>query len=206
MPGKEETKLCFVIGPIGDEHTSIRTTADWLLKGIVKPTLAAPPFGYSVKRADEFTEPGLITDQVIAATLDAALVVADLTGWNPNAFYELAIRHMVGKPVIHMIRAGEKPPFDVKDYRAITYSIDHPNDIEQARRALAAQARAVEAAGYAPHSAIARLRTPPDDADPEEKLIAALSARIERLDSRLSLMDWTVNQLVTEISRVGHSR
>jgi hypothetical protein len=207
MPGKE-AKLCFVIGPIGDDHTPVRTNADWLLKGIVKPTLATPPFGYSVRRADEFTEPGLITDQVIAATLDAALVVADLTGWNPNAFYELAIRHMVGKPVIHMIRAGEKPPFDVKDYRAIIYSIDHPNDIEQARRALAAQARAVAAAGYEPHNSITRLRRlpkPPESADPEEKLIARLSARIERLDSRLSLMDWTINQIVAEISRSGRA-
>jgi hypothetical protein len=203
MPGTEEAKLCFVIGPIGDEHTPVRTNADWLLKGIVKPTLAPPPFGYSVKRADEFTEPGLITDQVIAATLDAALVVADLTDWNPNAFYELAIRHMVGKPVIHMIRAGEKPPFDVKDYRAITYSIDHPNDIEQARRALAAQARSVEAARYAPHNAITRLRAPSDSTDPDERLIVALSARIERLDTRLSLMDWTVNKIVAEISRGG---
>jgi hypothetical protein len=208
MPGKEEAKLCFVIGPIGDEHTPVRTNADWLLKGIVKPTLAAPPFDYSVRRADEFTEPGLITDQVIAATLDAALVVADLTGWNPNAFYELAIRHMVGKPVIHMIRTGEKPPFDVKDYRAITYSIDHPNDVEQARRALAAQARTIETADYQPLNAITRLRRlpkPPDSADPAEKLIASLSARIERLDSRLSLMDWTINQIVAEISRAGRA-
>lgn len=206
MPGKEETKLCFVIGPIGDEHTPVRTNADWLLKGIVKPTLAAPPFDYSVKRADEFTEPGLITDQVVSATMDAALVVADLTGWNANAFYELAIRHMVGKPVIHMIRAGERLPFDVKDYRAIIYSIDHPNDVEQARRALAAQAKAIEAAGYEPRNSITRLRglpKPPDSADPEEKLIAQLSARIERLDSRLSLMDWTVIQIVAEISRAG---
>jgi hypothetical protein len=208
MPGKEEAKLCFVIGPIGDEHTPVRTNADWLLKGIVKPTLAAPPFDYSVKRADEFTEPGLITDQVIAATLDATLVVADLTGWNPNAFYELAIRHMVGKPVIHMIRAGEKPPFDVKDYRAIIYSIDHPNDVEQARRALAAQARTFETAGYQPLNAITRLRglpKPPASADPEEQLIARLSAKIERLDSRLSLMDWTISQIVAEISRAGRA-
>jgi hypothetical protein len=71
MPGEEETKLCFVIGPIGDEHTPVRTNADWLLKGIVKPTLAAPPFDYSVKRADELTEPGLITDQVASVRFPA---------------------------------------------------------------------------------------------------------------------------------------
>ena len=205
MPDKEEAKLCFVIGPIGDEDTPIGTNADWLLKGIVKPTLAAPPFDYSVKRADEIAEPGLITDQVIAATLDAALVIADLSGRNPNAFYELAIRHMAGRPVIHMIRAGERLPFDVKDYRAIVYSIGHPNDIEQARRALAAQAKAVEATGYEPRNAIARLRKPPTGADREEKLIAALSTKLERLDLRLSLMDWTVNKIVAEISRAGRT-
>ena len=51
-------------------------------------------------------------------------MIADLSGYNPNAFYELAIRHMEEKPVIHMIQEGQAPPFDVKDYRAVQFSWD----------------------------------------------------------------------------------
>jgi len=33
---KAGSKLCFVIGPIGDAGTETRRHADWLLKGIIK--------------------------------------------------------------------------------------------------------------------------------------------------------------------------
>ena len=98
MSTKDEKKLkrCFVIGPIGDEGLEVRNKADWLLLEIIKPVLEADTFGYVVKRSDEISEPGMITDQVISSVLDDDLVIADLTGHNPNAFYELAIRHMTG--------------------------------------------------------------------------------------------------------------
>ncbi len=39
-------------------------------------------------------------------------VVADLTGLNANAFYELGIRHSAEKPVIHIAKAHTPLPFD----------------------------------------------------------------------------------------------
>ena len=47
-----------------------------------------------VKRADEDPRPGLIDAQMIKDLLVADLVIADLSGVNPNAFYEIGIRHM----------------------------------------------------------------------------------------------------------------
>ena len=135
----EDRKSCFVVGPIGEEGSEERRKADWLLNGIVKPVLENDPFNYAVHRADEFADPGMITDQALTSAMDADLVIADLTGRNPNAYYELAVRHMVQSPVIHMILEGETIPFDIKDYRAINYSIDHPADLEKAKSALARQ-------------------------------------------------------------------
>src|SRR5262245_55045578 len=44
---------------------------------------------------------------------DTELVIADLSRHNANAFYGLAIRHVIRLPTIHMIHKGWKLPFDV---------------------------------------------------------------------------------------------
>jgi hypothetical protein len=46
------SKLCFVVGPIGDEDTDQRVHADWLLEGIIEPVVADFP-GFVVTRADK---------------------------------------------------------------------------------------------------------------------------------------------------------
>jgi hypothetical protein len=66
--------------------------------------------GYLAIRADEISEPGIITSQVIQHLLDDHLVIADLTGHNANVFYELAIRHAIRKPVLQLIQKGEQIP------------------------------------------------------------------------------------------------
>ncbi len=72
------------------------------------------------------------------------MVIADLTGMNPNVFYELAIRHAVRKPVVQIIHEGEHIPFDVSVTRTI--HLDH-RDLDSAahcREEIARQIRAVE--------------------------------------------------------------
>jgi hypothetical protein len=38
----------------------------------------------------------------VTLLLEADLVIADLTTNNANVYYELSLRHAIGKPVIHM--------------------------------------------------------------------------------------------------------
>jgi hypothetical protein len=94
------SKTCFVIGPIGDPGTTIRTEADDFMKYIVTACPALKEHGYDKPiRADQLNDPGRITSQVIKLLMEAELVIADLTGNNANVYYELSFRHALGKPV-----------------------------------------------------------------------------------------------------------
>jgi hypothetical protein len=68
--------------------------------------------------------------------LNADLVIADLSFSNPNAFYEIGIRHMAQKPIIHMQLREEKSPFDLSLYRAVKFSRAKFSDLSLARAEL----------------------------------------------------------------------
>jgi hypothetical protein len=91
---------------------------------------------YKVERADEISKPGMIDSQVISHLIEADLVIADLTSRNANAFYELGIRHLIQKPVIHVYRRGEPIPADIQPYRAIEFEYTEKDDIREAKSAL----------------------------------------------------------------------
>jgi hypothetical protein len=78
----------------------------------------------NVVRADEIAEPGMISKQIIEYILKSRLVIADLSFNNPNVFYELCLRHVTGKPTVHIIKKGDKIPFDVGNFRTITIALD----------------------------------------------------------------------------------
>lgn len=126
----ERKHSCFVISPIGAEGSDIRRRADQILKHVIGP--AADSCGFDPIRADQISEPGLITTQVIQRIIDDPLVIADLTGSNPNVFYELAIRHAIRKPLVQIIQKNEKIPFDVAGMRTIP--VDH-RDLDSVQEA-----------------------------------------------------------------------
>jgi hypothetical protein len=96
---------------------------------IIKPAVSPQ---YSVLRADQIAAPGLIDSQVITQLLEADLVVADMSFQNANVFYEMGIRHVVRRPIIHMYHEGQIIPFDVKPQRAIPFKLANPKDIAKA--------------------------------------------------------------------------
>lgn len=178
-------KTCFIVGPIGEADSATRRLADWLLHGVIKPVLEAEEFDYSVKRADEDADPGSITSAVISDLTTADLVIADLTGFNPNAFYELGVRHALRKPVIHIIAEPVKLPFDNADQRTIFVDFGDFHNLTRAKARLELSVRAVNAAGYqitnpvVQAGAIMELR---DSADPKDQLIASLEERLLKLE------------------------
>ena len=77
--------------------------------------------GALAKRADEIFGTDPIIDDIWEAINSAALIVADVTGRNPNVMYEIGMAHTVGKPVLIVTQAIEDVPFDLRHYRCITY-------------------------------------------------------------------------------------
>ena len=98
-------------------------------KHIIAP--AATKCGYDPIRADEISEPGIITSQVIQHLIDDPLVIADLSGSNANVFYELAVRHAFRKPVVQIIDGAESIPFDLAASRTIKFDY---RDLDSAER------------------------------------------------------------------------
>ncbi len=134
-------KKCFFISEFGaDEET--RLERKQTLKHLVKKVLE--PLGYQVQRADDIDDLGQITHQIIERLLDDDLVVADLTGLNPNVFYELAVRHAARRPVITLMTFGESIPFDLKDVRTVFYDLHDPDKLEDAQEELEQKARAID--------------------------------------------------------------
>jgi hypothetical protein len=135
-------KRCFVISEFGRDEKA-RSERKQTLKHLVKRVLE--PKGYHVERADDIDDLGQITHQIIERLLDDDLVVADLTGLNPNVFYELAVRHAARKPVITLMTFGESIPFDLKDVRTVFYDLHDPDKLEAAQQELRQKVDAIEA-------------------------------------------------------------
>jgi hypothetical protein len=144
-PGTNVRKQCFIIGPFGEEKSAIRKWSDALVADVIGPI--AREFGYDARRSIEYARPRDITNDVVGKLLQADLVVADLTSANANVYYELAIRHAIEQPFMHLIQEGQHPPFDVKNLDVLTLPTkvrkgivlpDAPRSIERLRPYFAA--------------------------------------------------------------------
>lgn len=119
------TVKAFVIGPIGDKDADDGSDSRiayeegvQILEEVICPACAA--FGVAVLRADTITRTGEIPEQIFRLLRDSALVIADLTGANPNVMYELGLRHTTGKLTIQ-IGERDRLPFDVAAIRTIKF-------------------------------------------------------------------------------------
>jgi hypothetical protein len=189
MPTKEKQKLCFVIAPIGEEGSEVRLRSDQVLNHIITP--AANECGYQPIRADKISEPGMITSQVIQHLIEDALVIADITGRNPNVFYELAVRHAIKKPIVQIIQIGEPIPFDVAQSRTI--QVDH-HDLDSVARCkgeLKKQIQSVEKDPTdvdTPISTAIDLQTLRQSENPLEKSSADIISMLQDIRSRIGEM------------------
>ena len=77
--------------------------------------------GAYCERIDEQIFHENILDRLYNQIAKADIIVADMTGRNPNVFYEVGYAHALNKRVILLTRNAEDIPFDLKHYPHILY-------------------------------------------------------------------------------------
>lgn len=181
-----ERKICFVIAPIGEEGSETRKRSDQILKYIIGP--AADECGYKAERADSSPRPGLITKQIIDLLIDAPLVIADLTQGNPNVFYELAVRHAVKKPFVHIIDREAGIPFDIGPMRVVRVTHQDLAQADKAREELVQHIKSAETDPKAlenPISTTVELRGLQQSGQPSDQVMAEILETVQRIEGAL---------------------
>jgi len=77
--------------------------------------------GAYCERVDEQIFQESILEQIYNQIAKADIVVSDMTGRNPNVFYEAGYAHAIGKRTILLTQKAEDIPFDLKHYPHIIY-------------------------------------------------------------------------------------
>lgn len=109
---QEANDFCFTIMPFGGWFDSY-------YKDIYCPAITEA--GLDHKRADDLYRPSTIVNDIWSYTKECKLVLADLTGKNPNVLYELGLAHAIAKPVIIVTESLDDIPFDLRALRVIEY-------------------------------------------------------------------------------------
>jgi hypothetical protein len=114
---REFLDTCFVMMPFGPWF-------DRYYQEIYVP--AVKEAGFEPIRADELFTTGSVVEQIWEQIEKAKLLLADLSGKNPNVFYELGLAHAAKKPVIFTASQVDDVPFDLRHLRVIIYDIREP--------------------------------------------------------------------------------
>lgn len=104
--------VCFVLMPFEEGMTAVYEHG-------IKPLVES--LGLTCRRADEIYSAQGILGDVWEAIQTAEIVIADLTGKNPNVMYELGLSHAVWKKVILLSQNKDDVPFDLKAWRVLWY-------------------------------------------------------------------------------------
>ncbi len=104
--------FCFVLMPFDQSFNDIY---EFGIKG------ACSDADVYCERVDEQIFLGSMLDRIYNQISRADLLVADMTGRNPNVFYEVGYAHALGKNVVLLTQKSEDIPFDLKHFPHIIY-------------------------------------------------------------------------------------
>lgn len=114
----DATDSCFVMMPFANPIGGYYAT-------IYEPAIKKA--GLTPVRADaDIFATGKIIDQIWSGLNRAKVLVAELTGRNPNVLYELGLAHALHKPVVLISSNEADVPFDVRHVRVIYYELTDP--------------------------------------------------------------------------------
>jgi hypothetical protein len=104
--------FCFVLMPFDSSFNDIY---EFGIKG------ACEDAGLYCERVDEQIFVGSMLERIYNQIARADLLVADMTGKNPNVFYEVGYAHALGKNVVLLTSVAQDIPFDLKHFPHIVY-------------------------------------------------------------------------------------
>jgi len=104
-------KLIFVLTPFNEKYNKTYE--------IIKKTCNKA--GFDCRRGDEERVSGHILRHIMNEILRARIVIANISGRNPNVMYELGICQAIGKPVLLISESGYDIPFDISVSRILIY-------------------------------------------------------------------------------------
>lgn len=109
-------KTCFIMMPFDDRFQSYYERIF---------SAAAQYSGLRPIKVDEIYTPTQISDDIFRLIRDAEIILADVTGKNPNVNYELGIAHALGKKTVIITQNGDDVPFDYRHLRYIQYNTQY---------------------------------------------------------------------------------
>ena len=113
-PIEVDEHVCFIVMPFSIQSLNI------VYEDFVRPTLE-DRCHLRPERGDDVFGSNVIMDDITKSIRRARLIIADLTGRNPNVFYEVGIAHALNKQVLLMTQSIEDVPFDLRHRRALVY-------------------------------------------------------------------------------------
>lgn len=116
--------LVFVLMDFADEYTRIYNT-------LIKPTVEAE--GFRCVRSDDIFRATAVMEDIWENINKAILILAEISGNNPNVMYELGICHTVGKEVMMLTQDASEIPFNFRHLRVYPYKNDIPGSEELKR-------------------------------------------------------------------------
>jgi len=114
---EEITNSCFVVMPF---HPLYEAEYERVIKPAVEEA------GLTCVRGDEIYTRQAIVQDIWHSLRKARLVVAELSGRNPNVMYEIGLAHAIGKPIVLLTRNEEDVPFDLRALRYVYYDPNNP--------------------------------------------------------------------------------
>lgn len=115
---RDNIRFAFVLMPFRDPFNKY-------YRSIIKPAIEEA--GLLPFRADEIYRPSEIISDIYEFIDGAEVIVAELTGRNPNVLYELGYSRAVGKTAIMITQTVADIPFDLRGHRCITYDTTDPD-------------------------------------------------------------------------------
>ncbi len=86
--------------------------------------------GIHVERGDYRVLTKPLMDKIREQILAAEVILADISGGNPNVFYEIGLAHAFSKPVIFLTQDDpENAPVDIRQFEFIRYDLAKHNEL-----------------------------------------------------------------------------